>query len=204
MCLVCAKKQTTTTATTHLQKVQNNLFNRVTCFIDRGFAGDFQKNKHSSTQNHANNTNTQPHSICRNGWTKLAFRATAFSFVSTVTNTDACCTQMAPCNVTVFIGAIVLVTFRFVACLRKIRQFMCGVVQFNRTIRIGSFQFVLARIWFTMAGMGIKTFLKGTGWLQRFLIGFCVEAIWWPCRRIVQTPPPVFCGDLCPRDRTFA
>jgi hypothetical protein len=186
-----------------LQKVQNNLFNRVTCFINRGFAGDFQKNQHSGTQNHANNTNTQPHSICRNGWTKLAFRATAFSFVPTVTNTDARCTQMAPCNVTVFIGAIVLVTFRFVACLREIRQFMRGVVQFIRTICVGSFQFVMARVWFAMAGMGVKTFLKGTGGLQRFLIGVCVEAIWWPFRCIVYTPPPVFRGDLFPSDWTF-
>jgi hypothetical protein len=138
-----------------------------------------------TTQNHANNTNTQPHSICRNGRTKLAFRATAFSFVPAVTNTDACCTQMAPCNVTVFIGAIVLVTFRFVACLREIRQFMRGVVQFIRTICVGSFQFIMAGVWFSMAGMGVKTFLKGTGGLQRFLIGVCVEAIWWPFRCIV-------------------
>ena len=183
-----------------MQKVQNDLFNRVTRLLFAGFTGDLHVHHDRASHAHGEEPQAQHRLVGLLRGARFAPSTAAEPFVPDRGHAqpfpEASAAQTAPDWLAMFVRAGVAVAVGFVACFRPIHY---GAVDRNAT------QVAVFGVDGAVAGMGVQTFFKGArgGGVGLFLVLRDQTRGWRGCF-IVEAPPPMQRRDVVPSNGSLA
>ena len=183
-----------------LQKVQNDLFNRVARFLFARFTGDLHVHHDRAAHTHGEEPQAQHRLVGLLRGARFAPSTAAEPFVPDRGHAqpfpEASAAQTAPDWLAMFGRAGVAVAVGFVACFRPIHY---GAVDRNAT------QVAVFGVDGAVAGMGVQTFFKGArgGGVGLFLVLRDQTRGRRGCF-IVEAPPPMQSRDVVPANGSLA